>query len=261
MMQQTFGICKLSVIPLRAEPADRSEMISQLLFGDHFEILERQEKWVKIRCAYDEYEGWMDPKQVQKISQEQYQELENTKDILGLKACHRVQNISGEIYHLMPGTTLPNYQHPAFGWEETRMELEERPLKHRREAFDVEIEAVSKFYLNAPYLWGGKTPFGIDCSGLTQIVFKQFGIRLKRDAWEQALHGEVVAFLQEARTGDLAFFDNDEGRITHVGIMLGNSQIIHASGKVRIDPIDDQGIFNKELNRYTHNLRVIKRYA
>ena len=260
MMQQTFGICKLSVIPLRAEPSDKSEMISQLLFGDHFEILERQEKWVKIKTAYDDYEGWMDPKQLQEVSQEQYLQLNTASDVLGLKACHTVQNSKGETFHLLPGTTLPNYQHPSFGWDEI-FHLDEPAFKMRPEAFDFEIESVSKFYLNAPYLWGGKTPFGIDCSGLTQIVFKQFGIRLKRDAWEQALMGELVAFLQGAKTGDLAFFDNEEGRITHVGIMLGNSEIIHASGKVRIDPIDDQGIFNKELNRYTHKLRVIKRYV
>ena len=235
-------------------------MISQLLFADHFEILERQEKWVKVKSAYDDYEGWMDPKQLQEISQEQYGELDKATDILGLKACHTVKDSQGEILHLLPGTTLPNYEHPSFGWNET-FHLDEPALKQRPEAFDAEIGSVSRFYLNSPYLWGGKTPFGIDCSGLTQIVYKQFGIKLKRDAWEQALQGELVAFLQKAQMGDLAFFDNEEGRITHVGIMLSNSEIIHASGKVRIDPIDDQGIFNKQLNRYTHKLRVIKRFV
>ena len=117
------------------------------------------------------------------------------------------------------------------------------------------------FYLNTPYLWGGRSVFGIDCSGFTQMVFRQFGIRIKRDAWQQAEQGQLLGFIQEARAGDLAFFDNVEGRITHVGIMLDNGRIIHASGRVRVDPVDTQGIFNKELNMYTHKLRIVKRFT
>ncbi|HEY1007559.1 MAG TPA: C40 family peptidase [Sphingobacteriaceae bacterium] len=261
-MKQSFAFCRLSAIPLRAEPSDRSEMVSQLLYGDHVEILEREEKWCRVRMGYDDYEGWLDPKQLLDISESESGEFGKVTDILGLQACHRVRDEeTGESLHLMPGSSLPGYRHPFFGAGGTRLSLEGEALKQRPDAFAAEVEAVSRFYLNAPYLWGGKTPFGIDCSGLTQIVFKQFGIRLKRDASQQALQGDLVAFLQEARTGDLAFFDNAEGRITHVGIMLGNAGVIHASGRVRIDAIDDQGIFNRELNRYTHNLRVIKRFA
>ncbi|HEY0896250.1 MAG TPA: C40 family peptidase [Sphingobacteriaceae bacterium] len=261
-MKRTFAFCRLSAIPLRAEPSDRSEMVSQLLFGDHVEILEREEKWCRVRMDYDDYEGWLDPKQLAEISEAEYREFGNSTDILGLQPCHRARHEqTGEALHLMPGSTLPGYRHPVFGAGEIRLRLEGEALKQRRESFDREVEAVSRFYLNAPYLWGGKTPFGIDCSGLTQIVYKQFGIRLQRDASQQALQGELVAFLQEARTGDLAFFDNDEGRITHVGIMIGNAEVVHASGRVRIDSIDDQGIFNRELNRYTHQLRVIKRFV
>ena len=116
------------------------------------------------------------------------------------------------------------------------------------------------FFQNAPYLWGGRTLFGIDCSGFSQIVFKLNGIKLNRDAWQQAEQGAVVDFLPEAKSGDLAFFDNAEGRIIHVGIMLGTNKIIHASGKVRVDTIDNQGIYNAEMGRYTHKLRIIKRF-
>jgi cell wall-associated NlpC family hydrolase len=114
-------------------------------------------------------------------------------------------------------------------------------------------------YLNAPYLWGGKSVFGIDCSGFTQMVYKLNGYKLLRDAAQQASQGEVLSFIEESEPGDLAFFDNEEGKIIHVGIMLENNYIIHASGKVRIDRLDHLGIYNAELNRHTHRLRVIKK--
>ena len=114
-------------------------------------------------------------------------------------------------------------------------------------------------YLNAPYLWGGKTPFGIDCSGFTQMVYKLNGYKIHRDASQQALEGEPLSFIEESEVGDLAFFDNDEGNIIHVGIIMENNYIIHASGKVRIDRLDHLGIYNPELKKHTHKLRVIKK--
>jgi len=108
-------------------------------------------------------------------------------------------------------------------------------------------------------LWGGRSPFGIDCSGFTQMVYKLCGMPLKRDAWMQAEQGQDIHLLDETQPGDLAFFDNEEGRIIHVGILTTKNRIIHASGKVRLDSIDHQGIFNSETKRYTHNLRLLKR--
>ena len=143
---------------------------------------------------------------------------------------------------------------------ETRYKLEGQVRHPNINEFRSSVTDAAMFFMNAPYLWGGRSVFGIDCSGFTQMVFRQFGIRLKRDAWQQAEQGELLGFIQEARAGDLAFFDNEEGRITHVGIMLNNNRIIHASGKVRIDTIDTQGIFNKDLNKYTHKLRIVKRF-
>jgi hypothetical protein len=259
-MNEKFGACNLSLVPLRAEPSDRSEMSSQLLFGDHFTILETGEKWVRILSAHDEYEGWIDRKQYEEIEHAAFVALHDLNTILGLSISHSVTKISSnEKLNLIAGSNIPNTLDKFFYLKDTKYRLDGEPLKPAKHEFRSGVTEVAMFYLNAPYLWGGKSVFGIDCSGLTQMVFRQFGIKLRRDAYQQAEQGELVGFLQEAKAGDLAFFDNEEGRITHVGIMLDNERIIHASGRVRIDSIDNQGIFSKELNRYTHKLRIIKR--
>ncbi len=260
-MNHQFGVCNLALVPLRAEPSDRSEMTSQLLFGDHFTILEVTEKWIKIVTAYDEYEGWIDHKQYVEIDQAAFVALHDLTNILGLEVFHPVVRTShGERLNLLPGSNLPSMVDNYFYLRDTRYRLEGKVIVPQREKFRSGVADAARFYLNSPYLWGGRSPFGIDCSGFTQMVFRQFGMRLRRDAWQQAEQGELVGFLQESTAGDLAFFDNEEGRITHVGIMLNNDTIIHASGQVRIDPIDNQGIFNADLSRHTHKLRIIKRY-
>ena len=114
-------------------------------------------------------------------------------------------------------------------------------------------------YLNSPYMWGGKSPFGIDCSGFVQCVYQLHGVQLPRDAYLQAEHGETLGFIDESEAGDLAFFDDEEGKITHVGIIMSDYHIIHAFGQVRIDRLDQTGIFNNALNKHTHKLRVIKK--
>lgn len=261
-MNQGFGICVLSLIPLRSEPSDRSEMVSQLLFGDSFQILERSGAWMRICTAYDSYEGWIDSKQIAEINKALFSQL-LTDTVLGLEVRAEAFRIPGnERTLLLPGSTLPFYNE-----EEGICGIDGRKYKIKGKVnivvpddFAGNIENAARFYLNTPYLWGGRSLFGIDCSGFCQIVFKQFGIRLNRDASQQALQGELVGFLQEAQPGDLAFFDNEEGKITHVGIMLNDHQIIHASGRVKIDRIDNQGIFSSDLQRYTHKLRIIKRY-
>lgn len=261
-MNLQFGICNLSLVPLRAEASDKSEMLNQLLFGDHFEIVDENEKWVKIRLAYDLYEGWIDKKQFIAITLEEYKALDGLNFILGVEVSHRVKNtITNQIIHLLAGSGIPKIENNRFSINNQHFEIDASLSKPSIFQFENKIVEYAEFYLNAPYLWGGRSLFGIDCSGFCQIVFKQFGIRLKRDAWQQAEQGELVNFLQETKTGDLAFFDNDEGRIIHVGIMMDNSTIIHASGKVRIDAIDSQGIYNEELRKHTHKLRVIKRYV
>jgi hypothetical protein len=260
-MNQQFGVCNLALVPLRTDPSDKSEMCSQLLFGDSFTILEVGEKWTRIITSYDDYEGWIDNKQYIGINDRANAGLSNLNAILGLSPSHIVlKTDTSEVLHLLAGTIIPQTVDNYFYMGETRYKLEGQIHNPNSNEFRSSVAEAAMFYLNAPYLWGGRSVFGIDCSGFTQMVFRQFGIRIQRDAWQQAEQGELLGFVQEARAGDLAFFDNEEGRITHVGIMLDNNRIIHASGMVRIDAIDTQGIFNKELKKYTHKLRIVKRF-
>ncbi len=261
-MNPTFGVCNLSLVPLRTEPSDKSELCTQLLFGDHFTLVEMTEKWSRILTAFDEYEGWVDNKQYALINQTEFDALININSILALEVFHKAaKSNTRSILNLLAGSSIPHTVDGFFYLADDRYKLEGYSIDPNKAEFDSGISNAAMFYLDAPYLWGGRSIFGIDCSGFTQMVFKQFGIRLKRDAWQQAEQGTTLGFLQESRAGDLAFFDNEDGRITHVGIMLNNQQIIHASGRVRIDSIDTQGIYNTELNRYTHKLRIVKRFS
>jgi gamma-D-glutamyl-L-lysine dipeptidyl-peptidase len=235
-----FGICNLSIVPCRREPSDKSELVTQLLFGDHFWIMETQGSWCKIKIAYDDYECWIDKKQFQPIAQQTYDILSATDIFCTNELVQVITNgeciIENQTY-LYDGAYINGHlPFTKTGIVETAM-----------------------MYLNSPYLWGGKTPFGIDCSGLTQIVYKLNGIKLLRDASQQATQGETLSFVEEAEPGDLAFFDNEEGHIVHVGIVMEDNKIIHASGKVRIDGFDHHGIFNTDRKNYSHQLRLLKR--
>lgn len=250
-----FGICNLSIIPLRAEASDRSEIVSQVLFGEHFEILETVLPWTKIRLQYDGYEGWIDHKQYQSITEENYKLLSKEAIILNADLVQYVTSPKNTLLPVTIGASLSFLNHSDINTENYDFEgFKVTGIKPK-----ADLVATSYQYLNSPYLWGGKTPFGIDCSGFTQMVYKLNGYKLLRDASQQATQGEVLSFIEESEPGDLAFFDNEEGKIIHVGIMLENNYIIHASGKVRIDRLDHLGIYNAEQNRHTHRLRVIKK--
>jgi gamma-D-glutamyl-L-lysine dipeptidyl-peptidase len=250
-----FGICPLSIVPVRSEPSDRSEQVTQLLFGDSFEVLETQKKWTKIRIQDDQYEGWIDAKQWRAIDEKHFDILKNE----GSKFCgDLLEFISGNDNFLMsiPLGSQLNFLNFA---EINRDQWIFEGLQLSGMNSKSEIIRTAFLYLNAPYLWGGKTPFGIDCSGFTQMVYKLNGYHLKRDASQQALQGEALSFIEESEPGDLAFFDNEEGKIIHVGIIMQDHYIIHASGKVRIDRLDHLGIFNIDNQQHTHKLRVIKK--
>ncbi|MDR2123274.1 MAG: C40 family peptidase [Flavobacteriaceae bacterium] len=251
------SICQVSVAPVRKEPSDASEMVTQLLFGELCEITEVKKNWVKIKIAFDGYEGWMDSKQVLIISDIEFANFSQKVSFISEPFSLLVSNdlpfpvtIGAEIHHLDEKNIFeltPNNQ----------FLVDENLITGKQDKSRI-LELAFK-YINTPYLWGGKTTYGIDCSGLVQMVYKMAGYKLPRDTYQQAEVGEVLSFIEEAEPGDLAFFENQEGKIVHVGFILSNQKILHAHGKVRIDNLDYTGIFNSDINRYTHQLRIMRR--
>ncbi len=253
-----FGICNLSIVPLRLEPTDTSEMVNQVVFGEHFEVLEKTKKWSKIRLAFDNYEGFIDNKQYEGISDKDYQDLSlETKNYAG-ELIDFITDNNNNLTTIPLGAKLPFLRGNNIQINSTSY-LYEGKVYNQQLPKSAIVETAFLF-LNVPYLWGGKSPFGIDCSGFTQTVYKLCGYSLLRDAKEQATQGEVLSFIEESEPGDLAFFDNEEGIITHVGIIMNDYNIIHAHGKVRIDKLDHSGIYNVDTNQHSHKLRVIKRF-
>lgn len=245
-----YGICNLSVVPLRFEPSDKSELVSQVLYGDHFKILEQRKSWSKIRLAFDKYEGWIDNKQYVEFQEIHYNFLEKDSPKISHDLVEFIQDENDQLHPLLLGSSLNGLsflKHKFDGASFKGVGQKENLIK------------TAFLYLNSPYLWGGKSPFGIDCSGFTQMVYKLNGFKLLRDASQQATQGEALSFIEESEPGDLAFFDNSEGDIIHVGIIMKDNYIIHAHGKVRIDRLDHSGIYNVDKNVHTHKLRVIKK--
>jgi gamma-D-glutamyl-L-lysine dipeptidyl-peptidase len=246
-----------AVAPLRAEPAHKSEMISQLLFGELCDELETKGDFVKLKCRFDGYEGWCQRKQLAKISSDDYPYV--TK--LSTDVDDAVW-VNGTRLLLSPGSTcfVADSNEPMqVGPYTLKFKLSDK----KGPDFETKSDAIvhyARAFLGSPYLWGGRSRYGIDCSGLTQTVFRLAGLFIPRDSGPQSKEGEIVNLLQEAKAGDLAFFDNDEGRIVHVGILLGTTQILHASASCRIDPIDSYGIIHTEEGDRTHKLRTIKRF-
>lgn len=246
-----YGICHLSIVPLRASASHESEMTSQLLYGEHFKILEERAKWSRIRNAFDDFEAWIDNRQFKKIEEEEYYSLQEEGNKLSSDLIEYITDENGLLMPIAMGSVL-NYSNRL-------QHLFEGQTKTITKATKENLIDTSLLYLNSPHIWGGKSPFGIDCSGFTQMVYKLNGFRISRNAADQAKQGEALSFIEESEPGDLAFFDDNEGLINHVGIIMKDNYVIHVDGRVRIDRIDHSGIFNAELRRHTHKLRVIKK--
>ena len=249
-------ICLVPVAPIRLEPSHSSEMVTQLLFGELCELLDKKEDFVKIKSVYDNYEGWCQATQLNT-----FEYSEPAQIILAGEWGNQI-SINGRAAMIPFGSSLSFLHGSKISLGNLNIEYDGAFILPKENKWNAErIEQLTSKFLNSPYLWGGRSVFGIDCSGFTQLVFKCFNIYLHRDASQQVTQGEAIGFLQEAQAGDLAFFDNENGKIIHVGILLNANFIIHASGKVRIDTIDSMGIVNSDTGKRTHKLRIIKRVA
>lgn len=243
------AISLLSVVPVRKEPAHRSEMVSQLLFGETVKILNEQQDFLQISCDEDQYEGWVQANQLQ---------------LCGHTAATHIYTAawSADIFVNGMKRRIP-FGSPVYqnGVADANIDYGnvQTMTSGTLEFSGASLEKIYSNFLETPYLWGGRSVFGIDCSGFVQQVFKMFGIKLLRDAYLQATQGQLVESLETARVGDLAFFENDKGKITHVGIILSGNKIVHASGKVRIDTINIDGITNVDNGKRTHRLNGIRR--
>ncbi len=253
----SFVIAIVPVSPMRSEASHRAEMVNQLLFGETAKVLESTKDFTKIQCIYDDYIGWCQTSQLAAIPEAL---LNNSNNVLTANYLSEIK-CNGASMQIPMGCPVGIFQNGQTQIGNDLFNVSVSLIQPSAALVnDSAINAIANSYLNTPYLWGGKSIFGIDCSGFTQQVYRSLGMALPRDAYQQAALGEVVGFLQEAKCGDLAFFDNAEGKITHTGLMLNNATIIHSSGKVRIDPIDNMGIVNKLSGERTHQLRIIKRY-
>lgn len=259
-----FGINLNSVLPMRSEAREQSEMVNQILFGEHFEIIEEGEKFFNVKNIKDGYIGWVDKKMITRIPKDLAEELTDedlpvtNKAIANCFIESRNENII-----LTGASSLPFYnpEKESFTIGDTVFHIakEQVNMPLTKSYNGDEMLSIAFKYLNTPYLWGGRNALGIDCSGFVQVVLNICGYRFPRDAAQQVSMGSLISFLQDARSGDLAFFENPEGRISHVGILINHNQIIHSSGRVKIESIDNQGIINEETGKYSHQLRVIKR--
>ena len=253
---QEFGVCELSMVPVRKQPSETSEMVNQLLFGDLIKVYDSQNNWLLIHTYHDDYEGWIDKNMITNIIKTEFKRLANGKPSFVIEASAKAESETNTQLNIPRGGRLTDVNDGNFEISGNRYSIDNNLFI---QAGTISLTDLAMRYLGSPYMWGGRSPFGIDCSGLIQIIFKMIDMNLKRDASQQAEQGINIDFINESKEGDLAFFDNSEGKIIHVGIILEDNRILHASGTVRIDKLDHHGIFNDSQNKYTHNLRIIKR--
>ncbi len=259
-IQQTGrGICRQSIVSMRKEPGHRSDMVNQMLFGEHYTLLDSSSdgKWHFVRSAFDGYEGWIQREQHHQISNDFFEQIENTEykistDITGIILFNRNH------LNIVIGSILPLSVNELFKIEEQLAFNGEAKNLGDRKDWDF-LRQIAFKYINSPYLWGGKSPFGIDCSGFTQMVFRMGGYFIQRDTFQQILEGEPVDDFKQIQAGDLVFFTDENNKVDHVGLAMEDNKIIHASGSVRIDKMGPEGIKENISNELTHKFHAIRR--
>jgi cell wall-associated NlpC family hydrolase len=247
-------ICENVFVPLRSGPSHKTEMLSQILFGEKYSVIDKAGSWIKIETLFDKYQGWIDSDHLQYSLAEgaSYGHVLN-RSLL----CYKSDKTK---LVLEPGCEIfdPDFEDKVF-YVGKHNYTTGREFSNSFISTNDSLADIAMKFINCPYIWGGRIPSGIDCSGLTQLVYKIHGISLPRESWQQAERGKAVDFIDQAEIGDLVFFDNDRGKISHVGMILSRGLVIHAFGRVRIDSIDHQGIFNADIKSYSHKLRTIRR--
>ncbi len=253
------SICTYGFIPVRREPSEASEMETQILFGETYTPIAQEDKWLRVRLDYDDYEGWIDAKLYEPIFKAEVDAWRTGKKWIATGPFVKIVREGDRSPMIIPGgSEILFSDEVSYGFNLNGYSYNLAPNYNPHRTHGT-IEEVALSYYSAPYLWGGRSFYGIDCSGFTQVVNKIFGRKLPRNASQQIALGTNVDFVEEVQPGDLAFFGASANSITHVGICIGRGEIIHASGSVRIDKLDHNGIYSPESHKYTHQLRAIKR--
>lgn len=266
-----YGIALHSIIPVRAEASEAAAQTTQILFGETFDVLEQKPRWNRVKLHQDGQEGWIDEKMCTPMSAKEYKAYKaayKTAATVAFPMAYAVSENNGQTIPLTAGTKLTNYQSPMTNEAgPARFEIlgvgfridPSMVITAPREMNEQNLLQTVRFFLNIPYLWGGKNAMGMDCSGFTQIVMSLFGKNLKRNASEQVTQGREIKSLAKVQAGDLLFFDHEDAKISHVGIAIDKDRIIHCSGRVKVEKLDETGIFNAEQGNYSHHLVTIRR--
>jgi hypothetical protein len=255
-----FGFCRHSLVAVRTEPSHRSEQCTELLFGELYAVLDHYGEWIQVRIIYDNYEGWIHRSSFYEIGENEFRRLHELPCHVSTEVVQLIENRSLQAWFpVLLGSSFHGLEKQSFSAGEYEYFYEGLTEAIPHSGAREKILEMAMIYLHAPYRWGGRSPFGIDCSGFTQMAYKLAGVQLLRDSAQQAAQGETISFISDAKAGDLLFFDDEEEMITHTGILLPDDRIIHASGNVRIDKVDHQGIFNVDTRAYSHKLRLIKK--